>query len=219
LNWGFAIACNGSNSPTITGNVLMGNYYGVAIINGAQPNVGNLSNADTTDDGYNQFLGNGIESNLYELYNNNSLPITAENNWWNTDNPDSIEARIVHQVDNAGYGFVDFNPFIQNNPSGMLDLNPYISNDFELFEAYPNPFNPTIHITFNLKKNTNVKIKIYSISGELISTIMDEFKRAGHYTITWNGKNANHQKVSSGIYFYTIQSQKQLISKKIALIR
>ncbi|MCK5033937.1 MAG: right-handed parallel beta-helix repeat-containing protein, partial [Calditrichia bacterium] len=112
LNWGFAIACNGNNVPVISGNIIEGNYYGVAIINGAQPNVGNLSNADTTDDGNNQFLGNGIGNNKYELFNNNSLPIYAENNWWGTDNPDSIEARIVHQVDNPAYGLVDFDPFI-----------------------------------------------------------------------------------------------------------
>ena len=51
LNWGFAIACNGSNAPVITGNIIEGNYYGLAIINGAQPNVGNLSSQWNTNVG------------------------------------------------------------------------------------------------------------------------------------------------------------------------
>ena len=219
LDWGFAIACNGSNAPVISGNIIEGNYYGVAIINGAQPNVGNLSNADTTDDGNNQFLGNGIGSNKYDLFNNNSLPIFAENNWWNTDNPDSVEARIVHQVDNAAYGLVDFNPFIQNNPSGIKNNNETIAKEFEIFNAYPNPFNPSTHFSFRLEKTSDVAIKVISILGEHINTILDKNLSAGYHNYTWAGTNFNGQKVSSGLYLYSIQIGNQIFSNKVILMQ
>jgi parallel beta-helix repeat protein len=219
LNWGFAIACNGSNAPVISGNIIKGNYYGIAIINGAQPNVGNLSNADTTDDGNNQFLGNGLGSNLYELYNNNSLPIFAENNWWGTDNPDSVEARIVHQVDNPAYGLVDFDPFIQNDPLGVNAEVSNLPQFIEIFPAYPNPFNPSTKFSFILQKPTKVKIDIFNILGENINTILENDLSNGFHQAEWNGKNSNGQNVGSGIYFYTIEADNRIISNKIILIR
>ena len=219
LNWGFAIACNGSNAPVISGNIIEGNYYGVAIINGAQPNVGNLSNADSTDDGNNQFLGNGIGSNLYELYNNNSLPLFAENNWWGTDNPDSIEARIVHQVDNPAFGLVDFDPFIQNDPSGISTENKKFPQIIEIFPAYPNPFNPSTKFSFILQKPSKVKINIFNILGEQVNTILEYDLLTGFHQVSWNGKNSNGQNAVSGIYFYTIEAGNTIISNKIILIR
>ena len=219
LNWGFAIACNGNNAPVISGNIIEGNYYGVAIINGAQPNVGNLSNADTTDDGNNQFLGNGIGNNLYELFNNNSLPIYAENNWWGTDHPDSIEARIVHQVDNPAYGLVDFDPFIQNDPLGLNLKESNIPQIIEVFPAYPNPFNPATQLSFVLQKPSHVKIKIFNILGEQIKTILENDLSTGFHKVSWNGKNKSGQNVSSGLYVYTIKIGNIIIPNKIILMR
>lgn len=218
LNWGFAIACNGSNAPVISGNIIEGNYYGVAIINGAQPNVGNLSNADTTDDGNNQFLGNGIGSNLYELYNNNSLTIKAENNWWGTEHPDSIEARIVHQIDNPAYGLVDFDPFIQNDPLGINDKY-ILPAEIELYPAYPNPFNPSINISFRLHKPGIVNISIIDILGKNIKSIINKELNSGYHKFNWNGENKNGQQVSSGIYFFIVETQNTMFSNKIILIR
>lgn len=219
LNWGFAIACNGSNTPVISGNIIQGNYYGIAIINGAQPNVGNLSNTDTTDDGNNQFLGNGIGDDLYELYNNNSLPISAENNWWNTNDPDSIEARIVHQVDNAAYGLVDFDPFIQNNPSRLENAENLIPQQVEIYDAYPNPFNPVTQISFKLGRADEVKINIFNLLGEHVATIADIRLNKDFHSFTWNGTNEKGQHVSSGIYFFTIETGSQIFSNKIILLR
>jgi len=219
LNWGFAIACNGNNAPVIAGNIIEGNYYGVAIINGAQPNVGDLSNADTTDDGKNRFLGNGIGNNKYELFNNNSLPISAENNWWNTNHPDSIEARIVHQVDNPAYGLVDFNPYIQNDPTSINASEEFTPKEFELYNAYPNPFNPHTQISFRLGIESDVSIEIFNILGEHIRTILNKNLTTGFHKYSWDGINSQGQNVTSGIYIYSIRVGNQIFSNKIILMR
>jgi len=219
LNWGFGIACNGNNTPIITRNIIQGNYYGVAIINGAQPNCGNLNNADTTDDGENHFLGNGIGNNLYELYNNNSLPIFAENNWWGTGNPDSIEARIVHQHDNPAFGPVDFEPFIPSIATYMADKEILAPQLIEIYNAYPNPFNHSTQISFRIGKSANVEIKIFNISGQYVNTIAKRFFAAGYYNYTWNGTNFKGQDVSSGIYFYTVEIDRNIYSNKILLLK
>jgi len=191
----------------------------LAIINGAQPNVGNLSNADTTDDGKNRFLRNGIGNNKYELYNNNSLPIFAENNWWNTNHPDSIEARIVHQVDNPAFGLVDFNPFIQNDPTEIRETKEFTINEFELYNAYPNPFNPETHLSFRLGNDSGVSIEIFNVLGEHINTILNRNLSNGYHKYTWDGTNSQGQNVTSGIYIYSIRVGKQSFSNKIILMR
>ena len=98
----------------VTGNLFRWNLWGITIQNFAKPNLGNISNADTSDDGKNQFINNhnnGATPNI-DLYNNSPDPIDAQNNYWNTNNPAVIEARIFHQPDNAALGLVNYSNFI-----------------------------------------------------------------------------------------------------------
>jgi hypothetical protein len=105
-----------SNAPIITGNLITGNYWGVTVIaqtgmiNSPQPNLGNLSNADTSDDGWNVFENNTNGGNIYQLYNNATQNISAENNYWSTDDSAVVESWIYHRPDSAAFGFVDYMP-------------------------------------------------------------------------------------------------------------
>lgn len=97
----------------VTGNILRANLWGITIQGRAKPNLGNLSNADTTDNGKNQFINNtNATTPQIDLYNNTIDNIMAENNYWNTDDPLVAEQRIFHQVDNASLGLVDFDPIM-----------------------------------------------------------------------------------------------------------
>jgi roadblock/LC7 domain-containing protein len=80
-----------------------------------------------------------------------------------------------------------------------------------LMQNYPNPFNPETWIPFQLKNDSQVTIQIYSASGELVRRLELGYKSAGVYTSPdrsayWNGKNEAGEKVSSGLYFCTIQA-------------
>lgn len=77
-----------------------------------------------------------------------------------------------------------------------------LPESFLLQQNYPNPFNPVTTIQYALPDAENVVIKIYNLMGEEIRTLVDDFKPAGIYRITWNGKDSNGQEVASGIYFY-----------------
>jgi hypothetical protein len=88
--WGITV------SPTSTGG-------------GAKPNLGDLTNTDTTDDGKNHIYGNTNTSTPYiAFYNNNVDDIMAQNNYWGSNNPDSVEATIFHQPDDASLGRVNY---------------------------------------------------------------------------------------------------------------
>ncbi|MBI5403918.1 MAG: T9SS type A sorting domain-containing protein [Ignavibacteriae bacterium] len=78
--------------------------------------------------------------------------------------------------------------------------NTNTPKEFNLNQNYPNPFNPITNIKYDLPKDVFVKIKIYDILGREIKTIVNEFKKAGSYLVSFNGSE-----LASGIYFYRIE--------------
>lgn len=115
---GSGIAIGGGSATSqqntvITGNLIRWNLWGVTIQNRAKPNLGNVVNSDTSDDGKNQFIGNTNASTPFiDLYNNTVDTIYAQNNYWGTTIADSVEPRIYHFVDLNTLGPVIFTPSI-----------------------------------------------------------------------------------------------------------
>jgi hypothetical protein len=94
-----------------------------------------------------------------------------------------------------------------------------LSNKTGLLSNYPNPFNPTTTIKFNIEQNEQVKMEIYNLKGQKVKTLVEDKLEAGKYTITWNGKDDNGKSVSSGIYFYKMNSGKFTSTKKMILMK
>jgi hypothetical protein len=93
-----------------------------------------------------------------------------------------------------------------------------------LLQNYPNPFNPETWIPYQLKEDSIVTVKIHSVKGELIRELRLGYKSAGLYmnqsrTAYWDGKNEAGEYVSSGVYFYTIQTDKFSATKKMIICR
>ncbi|MCK9426632.1 MAG: T9SS type A sorting domain-containing protein [Ignavibacteriaceae bacterium] len=76
---------------------------------------------------------------------------------------------------------------------------------FSLSQNYPNPFNPSTTIRYALPFDSNVKISIYKVTGELVKVLVSGTKTAGNYEITMNTAHENAE-FSSGIYFYSIEA-------------
>jgi hypothetical protein len=121
---GSGINVNGStfNTPVITGNKIYGNWWGITIQNGTtvqpgpDPNIGNIENSDTTDDGLNIIHDNIQGSDVYDLYNNCTNDIMAQNNDWGVYDSTLIEDHIFHKVDDPALGLVVYIPFSQEIP-------------------------------------------------------------------------------------------------------
>ena len=95
------------------------------------------------------------------------------------------------------------------------EINPTV---FKLYQNHPNPFNPTTKIRYQLAKNSHVKISIFNMMGKLVKILADEVQSSGFRSIKWNGKNSDNDKVSSGVYFYSIQSGEFQATKKMILL-
>lgn len=75
---------------------------------------------------------------------------------------------------------------------------------YALSQNFPNPFNPSTLIKFELPEPSQVTINIYNESGQLIRTLADTEMLAGRHTVRWNGRNQSGKIVAAGVYFYRI---------------
>lgn len=118
---GISISGNGTNRPIVSRNTIYGNLWGITVYNGSTiaagptPSLGNLTNADTSDDGYNKIYGNLQTGVPFDLFNNCTNDIYAQNNDWGVYDSTAIEAHITHKVDDPARGWVYFNPFIDSS--------------------------------------------------------------------------------------------------------
>ena len=86
-------------------------------------------------------------------------------------------------------------------------------------KCYPNPFSKRVAFAYQVFKDSNIKLSIYNITGQLVKTIAKGFKKTGNYKIEWNGVCDNGLKLNSGIYFYKLNINNQTITNKIILIK
>lgn len=112
----------------------------------------------------------------------------------------------------------------QNSPLSLLvkgrGVNPNdveiegLINSFNLSECYPNPFNPTTTVEYQVPKTSKVKISVFNLVGEEITVLVNEEKPQGKYTIEFNGTN-----LPSGVYFYRMQAENFTSTKKFVLLK
>lgn len=91
-----------------------------------------------------------------------------------------------------------------------------IPQDFRLFQNYPNPFNPVTIISFNIPKSSNVKLTISDVLGRSVAILIDEVLSAGSYNYQFS---AGKFKLSSGIYYYTLQAEDFIETKQMMLLK
>ncbi len=91
--------------------------------------------------------------------------------------------------------------------------------EFKLDNNYPNPFNPTTRISFEVPEQSNISLDIYSILGKHIENLTSKIYEPGRYTLTWNGTDSQGKYVSSGVYICRLSSNYFSQSKKMVLLK
>ena len=97
----------------------------------------------------------------------------------------------------------------------VLDENSSIQQQLKLVKAYPNPFNSSININFNITNQSNIQISIFDLNGRLISNNNLEIRRDVNQSIHWSPSDA----ISSGTYLYSIESQSNIINGKVLYLK
>jgi hypothetical protein len=129
-----------SNTSQVHGNEIHGNLWGITNTGDALPNLGQVE-PDTVNPGRNRIYGNGNGGVEYALYNNTPNDLFAENNYWGSYDPDSVELVIFHYPDDETLGLVDYLPVMDSLTTGTA---PPAARHSWL--AFPNPADTYIRV-------------------------------------------------------------------------
>jgi len=91
--------------------------------------------------------------------------------------------------------------------------------DAQLEQNHPNPFNPQTTIRYSLATDGWVTLKVYSVLGEEVTTLVDGYQGIGTRSVTWDGRNSAGNHVASGIYIYTIQVGSSIESRRMIFLK
>lgn len=116
------------------------------------------------------------------------------------------------------YAFMDQEKNLVSQGDSTINFRQ-IPEHFKLYQNFPNPFNSSTRIRYDLPDDSDIRIDIFDISGRLIKTLIDDDYQAGTYFVDWIGNDRMNEKVSSGVYFYQIRTGNFKKSVKMILIK
>ncbi len=90
---------------------------------------------------------------------------------------------------------------------------------FRLYDNYPNPFNPTTTITFDIQNKDRVELIIFNLMGETVAKLLARELIPGHYMVDWTARTAKGNDLASGVYFYQLRTTSGVLTKKMVLLR
>ena len=120
----------------------------------------------------------------------------------------------IRAKNEIGWGI--FSVWFKFTTIGTLNItgNSEIPKEFRLYNNYPNPFNPSTKIKFDIPKSSLVKLIVYDILGREIKTLVNEKLNAGRYEVNWDGSN-----YPSGVYIYKLVAEDFVNVKKMVLLK
>ena len=95
-------------------------------------------------------------------------------------------------------------------------LTPSITT---LYQNFPNPFNPSTHVRYQLAQSGKVDLKVFNVAGQLVKIIVSDKQNAGYYQIAWRGDNNRGKQVASGVYFCRLETPGYTKSMKMIVVR
>jgi hypothetical protein len=94
-----------------------------------------------------------------------------------------------------------------------------IPTAFALHENYPNPFNPTTTLRFDLPEVSSITLTIYNMLGQRVRTFNMQSTAAGYHTITWDATNDYGEQVGAGVYLYQLRAKQFVKTRKMVLLK
>ena len=113
-------------------------------------------------------------------------------------------------------GNVDFQGFwhVPSKPSAVEVIHTGLPGDFQLFQNYPNPFNPATTIKFTVPSFSHIVLRVVSMTGAVVKTLVDENYSAGEYSVVFTANE-----IPTGTYLYTLTAGNRVMTKRMILIK
>ena len=106
-----------------------------------------------------------------------------------------------------------------NSNDSVKKLASDIPLEFSITQNFPNPFNAQTSFSISLPEEMHVNVVVYNVMGQKVKALMDDNLTSGIHTVTWDGTNESEQNVASGVYFYRIVTQENVMTRKMILMK
>ncbi len=138
--------------------------------------------------------------------------------------PGQMQLKFIAQDEGAGGSLVeagidDFVLVAISGVSGVEDGDLAVRFVTDLAQNHPNPFNPRTEISFSLEKAGPVSLKVFDARGRLMARLVDGDLPAGPQRVAWDGARDDGRPVASGVYFYQLEADNQVFSKRMLLLK
>ncbi|MEL6822768.1 MAG: M14 family zinc carboxypeptidase, partial [Calditrichota bacterium] len=120
-------------------------------------------------------------------------------------------------VEGDGWYLDDIAVTTYTDPVTGIEPQAGVPNRIELNANYPNPFNPSTTISFGIPEAGQVRLTIYNVLGQPIRELVNSEFTAGNYQLSWDGRDSAGNQVSSGLYFYRLDSENQKLVRRMML--
>jgi len=97
---------------------------------------------------------------------------------------------------------------------GISQISSIVPDKFNVYNNYPNPFNPATKIKFDIAKSENVRVAIFDVTGKEVARLVEQRLNPGTYELIWDAKNS-----PSGIYFMRFESNEFNVTKRLSLLK
>ena len=107
----------------------------------------------------------------------------------------------------------------QPNTAVLEEHTATLPQAFTLSQNYPNPFNSSTVIRFALPASEEVELAVYNLMGQKVATLVEGVREAGTYTLHWDGRDGHGRALASGVYFYRLQADGQVETRRLLLLK
>ena len=139
---------------------------------------------------------------------------------WATSNDYFVSGVFLDE--DFGYFFTDGGKVLRFEGqvvSGIVASDTKVLNQYKLHQNFPNPFNPTTTISFEIPVISNTEIIIYDLLGCEVATLVDKKLTQGKYSAVWDGRDKYGRQVSTGIYIYQLRAGNIIETKKMCFVK
>jgi len=144
---------------------------------------------------------------------NRIASITVPNSEWQ-----GSETIIFYARDPYGATGSSITTFTVSTSTDVSNQDGPLPTEFALYPNYPNPFNPETMIAYDVPKLSHIRLSVYNQLGQRVRTLVDQTKPAGRYKVIWDGTDDSGNKLTSGVYFYRLESDQFQATRKMILV-
>lgn len=146
--------------------------------------------------------------NVYDLDNSGSVDLGDLRVFLEYLDDPAVKAKFLEFVEN-------FRSVVEEEESGEMSI-PKV---FAMFPNYPNPFNAQTVISYSLPSSSWVRLTVWNPVGQPVMMLVNAHQQAGHYTVTWDGRDSKGCEIASSTYFIRLEADNFIASRRLTLVR